>query len=57
MFGDVQRREDHWAVVDLFGKGGHVSTVPVHDWVKGAVDRWKESVPIISGMLRESPRA
>jgi len=24
-----QRREDHWAIIDLIGKGGHVRTVPV----------------------------
>jgi integrase len=35
-----QQREDHWAIVDLIGKGGHVRTVPVPDWVKTAVDDW-----------------
>lgn len=30
----IQRREDHWAIVDLIGKGGHVRTVPMPDWVK-----------------------
>jgi site-specific recombinase XerD len=24
----LQRREEHWAIVDLIGKGGHVRTVP-----------------------------
>jgi site-specific recombinase XerD len=24
-FDHVQRREDHWAIVDLIGKGGHIS--------------------------------
>jgi integrase len=28
---DIQRREDHWAIVDLTGNGGHVRTVPVPD--------------------------
>jgi site-specific recombinase XerD len=28
-----QRREDHWAIVDLIGKGGHVRTIPVDDWL------------------------
>ena len=27
----LQRREEHWAIVDLMGKGGHVRTVPVPD--------------------------
>lgn len=25
----LQQREDHWAIVDLIGKGGHIRTVPV----------------------------
>ena len=29
----LQQREEHWAIVDLVGKGGHVRTVPVPDWV------------------------
>ncbi len=32
-----QQREEHWAIVDLVGKGGHVRTVPVPEWVKRAV--------------------
>ena len=31
----LQQREGHWAIVDLRGKGGHVRTVPVPDWVRG----------------------
>src|SRR6266478_5029788 len=31
-FGHIQRREDHWAIVDLVGKGTHVRTVPMPDW-------------------------
>lgn len=27
----LQRREDHWAIVDLVGKAGHIRTVPVPD--------------------------
>ena len=34
----LQRREEHWAVVDLIGKGGHIRTVPVPNWVKSSVD-------------------
>jgi site-specific recombinase XerC len=36
-----QRREDHWAIVDLIGKGGHVRTVP--SWVKKTIDDWSET--------------
>jgi site-specific recombinase XerD len=38
--GHLQRREDHWAIVDLVGKGGHVRTIPVPEWVKGTIDEW-----------------
>src|ERR1019366_5672716 len=30
----LQQREEHWVIVDLVGKGGHVRTVPVPTWVK-----------------------
>ena len=36
----IQRREDHWAILDLVGKGGHIRTVPMPDWVKQAIDNW-----------------
>src|SRR6201993_5186338 len=36
----LQQREEHWAIVDLVGKGGHVRTVPVPDWVKRELDGW-----------------
>jgi site-specific recombinase XerD len=35
-----QRREDHWAIVDLIGKGGHIRTIPVPLWVKRTIDDW-----------------
>lgn len=46
-----QRRDDHWAIVDLFGKGGHIRSVPVPDWVKSVVDRWTTAAQIESGRL------
>jgi site-specific recombinase XerD len=27
----LQRRDNHWAIVDLISKGGHIRTVPVPD--------------------------
>ena len=54
--GDIQKREDHWAIVDLVGKAGHVRTVPVPTWVKAAVDRWTESAPVANGRLFRSIR-
>jgi site-specific recombinase XerD len=47
----LQRREDHWAIVDLIGKGRHVRTVPVPEWVKAAIDSWLVSAKIAHGRL------
>jgi integrase len=54
--GDIQKREDHWAIVDLVGKAGHVLTVPVPTWVKEAVDGWTDSAPASNGRLFRSIR-
>jgi site-specific recombinase XerC len=35
---DLQKREEHWVFADLIGKGGHVRTVPIPDWVGNAVN-------------------
>jgi site-specific recombinase XerD len=50
----LQRREDDWAIVDLVGKGGHIRTVPVPDWVKARVDDWIEASGTASGCLFRS---
>jgi len=31
---DLEQREGRWAIVDLVGKGGHIRTVPIPDWVR-----------------------
>jgi site-specific recombinase XerC len=36
----LQRREDRWTIVDLIGKGMHIRTVPVPNWVKATLDTW-----------------
>ena len=46
-----QRREDHWAIVDLIGKGGHVRTIPVPSWVKWTVDDWLATSSVVRGRL------
>ncbi|MFZ0962614.1 MAG: site-specific integrase [Terriglobia bacterium] len=51
MVEHLQRREDHWAIVDLIGKGGHIRTVPVANWVKAALDVWMEAASISSGRV------
>ena len=50
-FDHLQRREDHWAIVDLIGKGGHVRTVPVPDWVKQFLDDWFTAAQLSTGKL------
>jgi site-specific recombinase XerD len=47
----LQRREDHWAIVDLVGKAGHVRTVPMPDWVKQTIDDWLNAAGIKQGRL------
>ncbi|MGA8871260.1 MAG: tyrosine-type recombinase/integrase, partial [Candidatus Acidiferrales bacterium] len=47
----LQQREEHWAIVDLVGKGGHVRTVPVPDWVKTELDDWLAAAAIDRGRL------
>jgi len=46
-----QQREEHWAIVDLVGKGGHVRTVPVPDWVRTELDDWLTAAAISQGKL------
>src|ERR1700730_15794422 len=48
---DLQQREEHWAIVDLLGKAGHVRTVPIPDWVKGQLDEWLEAAGIARGRI------
>ena len=47
----LQRREDHWAIVDFIGNGGHIRTVPVPDWVKQTIDEWLSAAGIVSGRV------
>lgn len=47
----IQRRENHWAIVDLIGKSGHIRTVPVPDWVKQTMDDWLMAAGIVSGRI------
>ena len=45
----LQQREEHWAIVDLVGKEGHVRTVPVPDWVRSELDEWVAAAAIDRG--------
>ena len=48
---DFELREDHWVLADLIGKGRHMRTIPVPDWVKSAVDHWTKAADLQSGAL------
>jgi site-specific recombinase XerD len=48
---DIQKRQGHWAVVDLIGKGGHIRTVPIPGWVKAALDRWTCAANVTEGKI------
>src|SRR6202166_4985722 len=47
----LQQREGHWAIVNLSGKGGHVRTVPVPDWVYCELSTWMEAAGIKGGRV------
>jgi integrase len=49
--GSIQLREEHWVIVDLHGKAGHIRTVPIPLWVKEALDCWTEASGINDGCL------
>lgn len=50
-FSQLQQREEHWAIVDLIGKGGHIRTVPVPEWVKANIDLWVSAAEDSTGRL------
>ena len=50
-FEHLQQREEHWAIVDLSGKAGHVRTVPLPGWVRRVLDDWFAGAGISCGKL------
>jgi Phage integrase family len=48
---EIQMRQGHWAVVDLIGKGGHIRTVPIPEWVKVALDQWVVAARVTEGRI------
>jgi site-specific recombinase XerD len=48
---EIQMRQGHWAAVDLIGKGGHIRTVPIPEWVKSALDQWTVAASVTEGRL------
>jgi integrase len=51
---DIQQREEHWVIADLVGKGGHILTIPIPDWVKAGIDAWMTAAGITTGTLFRS---
>jgi integrase len=47
----LQRREDHWVIVDLVGKGGRLRTVPIPDWCKDLINLWLQVSGVREGTV------
>jgi integrase len=47
----LQRREGHWVIVDLVGKGGRLRTVPVTTWCKELIDVWLRHSGVSQGKV------
>jgi site-specific recombinase XerD len=47
----LEQREEHWAIVDLTGKAGHVRTVPVPSWVMEELRAWLNASGIDRGKI------
>jgi site-specific recombinase XerD len=47
----LEQREEHWAIVDLKGKGGHLRTVPVPNWVMEQLQIWLNASGIDGGKI------
>ena len=55
-FKHLPQREEQWAVVDLVGKGGHIRTVPVPEWVKPTIDLWVAALTRPTPTIAFAPR-
>ena len=47
----LEQREEHWAIVDLTGKAGHVRTVPIPAWVMEELAAWLHASGIDRGKI------
>ena len=50
-FTHLKQRGQHWAIVDLMGKAGHMRTIPMPDWVKANFDVWIKDAGLTSGRV------
>jgi hypothetical protein len=37
--------------IALIGKGGHIRTVPIPNWVKAALDQWTRATNVTEGKI------
>lgn len=49
-FEHIQRREEHWAIVDLHERP-HIRTVPMPAWAQETLDDWLNAADIRRGRL------
>jgi site-specific recombinase XerD len=47
----LQQREGRWVVVDLYGKGGRVRSIPFGGWAKASIDLWLGAARITEGCV------
>jgi site-specific recombinase XerD len=47
----LEQREEHWAIVDLKGKAGHVRTIPIPGWVMEELQVWLNAAGIDRGKI------
>jgi integrase len=47
----LDKRDAHWVILDLVGKGSRRRTVPIPRWVKFSIDTWTEAAGIGEGKL------
>jgi len=50
-FEHLQQRENRWLIADLLGKHGRIRTVPIPDWVEGAIRAWAETAGFRTGRI------
>jgi site-specific recombinase XerD len=53
-FPHLQQRDARWVIVDIFGKGGRIRSVPMPSWTKVAIDEWSVAAGINEGLVFRS---
>lgn len=53
-FSHIQQRDGRWVIVDIYGKGGRVRSVPMPGWTKVAIDEWALAAGINDGLVFRS---